>query len=133
FIDYEYATPCPAAFDIANHFAEWGGYDCDYNMLPTKSMRRRFLQHYLESYKAHCEAPTPHRILEALFEEVDRYRGLPGLYGGLWALVQAAVSQIDFDYTALAEARLGEYFAWRAEEDGSRAREGKDMPLCEQR
>ena len=27
FIDYEYATPSPAAFDIANHFAEWGGYN----------------------------------------------------------------------------------------------------------
>lgn len=33
FIDYEYAIPSPAAFDIANHFAEWGGYDCDYNMM----------------------------------------------------------------------------------------------------
>jgi ethanolamine kinase len=29
FIDYEYAVTCPAAFDIANHFAEWGGYECD--------------------------------------------------------------------------------------------------------
>ncbi|KAK0702644.1 kinase-like domain-containing protein [Lasiosphaeris hirsuta] len=134
FIDYEYAVPCPAAFDIANHFAEWAGYDCDYSALPTKSVRRRFLQYYLESFKAHCgEAPSPGLMLDALFEEVDRYRGMPGLYGGLWALLQAAVSQINFDYTTLAEGRLGEYYAWRAEEDGSRARGGKDMPFRERR
>ena len=47
FIDYEYATSSPAAFDIANHFAEWGGFDCDYNMLPTRSVRRKFLSDYL--------------------------------------------------------------------------------------
>ena len=133
FIDYEYATPCPAAFDIANHFAEWGGYDCDHKMLPTKSIRRRFLKDYLQSYKAHCDTPICDEILDVLFEEVDRYRGMPGFYGGLWALIQASISQIDFDYASLAEVRLGEYFAWRAEENGSRAKEGKSMPLRERR
>jgi ethanolamine kinase len=133
FIDYEYATPCPAAFDLANHFAEWGGYNCDYHMLPTKSMRRQFLQDYLKSYKAHCDTPISDDMLDVLFEEVDQYRGMPGLYGGVWALLQATISQIDFDYASFAEVRLGEYFAWRAEENGSRAKEGKEMPLRERR
>lgn len=26
FIDFEFAMHCPAAFDIANHFSEWGGF-----------------------------------------------------------------------------------------------------------
>jgi hypothetical protein len=26
FIDYEYAVPAPAAFDISNHLAEWTAY-----------------------------------------------------------------------------------------------------------
>ncbi|OAP60853.1 hypothetical protein AYL99_05855 [Fonsecaea erecta] len=133
FIDYEYATPCPAAFDIANHFAEWGGYDCDYNMLPTRSMRRQFLQDYLSSYKAHSDTPVPNNMLDVLCDEVDRYRGMPGFYWGVWALIQATISEIDFDYASYAEVRLGEYYAWRAEENGSRVRQGNEMPLRERR
>ncbi|EXJ86061.1 ethanolamine kinase [Capronia coronata CBS 617.96] len=133
FIDYEYATPCPAAFDIANHFAEWGGYDCDYNMLPTKSVRRAFLQDYLESYKAHSDNPVSDDMLDVLHDEVDRYRGMPGLFWGIWALIQAVISQIDFDYASYAEVRLGEYFAWRAEQNGTRVKEGTEIPLRERR
>ncbi|CAK7220807.1 hypothetical protein SCUCBS95973_004281 [Sporothrix curviconia] len=47
FIDYEYAVPSPAAFDIANHFAEWGGFDCDMSVLPTVSQRRAFIGEYV--------------------------------------------------------------------------------------
>ncbi|KIW67086.1 hypothetical protein PV04_06359 [Phialophora macrospora] len=133
FIDYEYATPCPAAFDIANHFAEWGGYDCDYNMLPTKSVRRQFLKDYLDSFAAHSDRPLPDGMLDTLDEEVDRYRGMPGFYWGVWALIQATISQIDFDYASYAEVRLGEYSAWRAEENGSRGRNNLQMPLREWR
>jgi ethanolamine kinase len=133
FIDYEYATPCPAAFDIANHFAEWGGYDCDYNMLPTKSVRRQFLADYLEAFQAHSDRPLADDMLDVLSQEVDRYRGMPGFYWGIWALIQATISQIDFDYASYAEVRLGEYYAWRAEEDGSRIRDNAQMPLRERR
>lgn len=82
FIDYEYATPCPAAFDIANHFAEWGGYDCDYNMLPTKSVRKEFLQEYLRSYNQHLKLPEDGNESEfkKLYDGVDRFRGMPGFY-----------------------------------------------------
>jgi len=46
--------------------------------------------------------------------EVDRFRGIPGLYWGIWALIQATISQIDFDYAAYAPIRLKEYWDWRA-------------------
>lgn len=52
---------------------------------------------------------------------------------GVWALIQAQISQIDFDYASYAEIRLGEYFAWRREIDGSRSRSGDMMPLRERR
>lgn len=137
FIDYEYATPCPAAFDIANHFAEWGGYDCDYNMLPTRAVRKQFLQAYLHShrhYAGHVNSTSEEAAnVEKLFQDVDRYRGMPGFYWGIWALIQAQISQIDFDYASYAEVRLGEYWAWRNELDGSRAKEGNEMPLRERR
>jgi ethanolamine kinase len=133
FIDYEYATPCPAAFDIANHFAEWGGYDCDYNMLPTRSIRQAFLNEYLTSFASHASEPIGSAVLNKLALDVDRYRGMPGLYWGIWALIQATISQIDFDYASYAEVRLGEYWAWREEVEGTRKRAGKEMPLRERR
>jgi len=132
-IDYEYATPCPAAFDIANHFREWGGYDCDYNMLPTTSVRRQFLKDYLDSFHAHSDTPLTENMLDLLCDEVDRYRGMPGFYWGVWALIQATISKIDFNYSDYAEVRLGEYFAWRAEESGTRTRNNLQMPLQERR
>ncbi|KAB8231550.1 hypothetical protein ETB97_007563 [Aspergillus alliaceus] len=135
FIDYEYATPSPAAFDIANHFAEWGGYDCDYNMMPTRAVRRQFLTEYVKSYTQHKGLPESSQkdIIDRLYEDVDRFRGIPGLYWGTWALIQAQISQIDFDYASYAETRLGEYYAWRREIDGSRAKAGEEMPLRERR
>lgn len=82
FIDYEYAVPAPAAFDIANHLAEWIGYDCDYNMTPTKSVRRQFLSEYTKSYIQHrgLEPSQESEIVDRLYHDVDRFRGIPGLY-----------------------------------------------------
>lgn len=135
FIDYEYAVPSPAAFDIANHFAEWGGFDCDFNVLPTRSQRKDFLREYICSYFAHTNdaGHDEEAEVQQLFDEVDLYRGIPGFYWGIWALIQATISQIDFDYASYAEVRLGEYFAWRAESDGSRQASEKEMPLRERR
>ncbi|KAJ5880958.1 uncharacterized protein N7473_012011 [Penicillium subrubescens] len=135
FIDYEYAVPAPAAFDIANHLAEWIGYDCDYNMIPTQSVRRQFLTEYTKSYCEHrgLDASSQAEIVDRLYQDVDRFRGIPGLYWGVWALIQAQISQIDFDYADYAEQRLGEYWAWKREVDGSRKQAGEEMPLREKR
>ncbi|KAF2088826.1 kinase-like protein [Saccharata proteae CBS 121410] len=125
FIDYEYATPAPAAFDIANHFAEWGGFDCDHGAMPTRSERRDFLREYIASYSEHMGSEAfPESEIEArldqLCKEVDNFRGIPGFYWGVWALIQAKISQIDFDYASYAEVRLGEYWAWKQEFTGTR-------------
>jgi ethanolamine kinase len=137
FIDYEYATPSPAAFDISNHFAEWGGFDCEHDLLPTQSQRLGFIREYIRSYFAHLGQSLSKADEEAevqrLFVEVDIYRGIPGFYWGIWALIQATISQIDFDYASYAEIRLGEYWAWRSEEDGSRKAAGEEMTVREKR
>ena len=134
FIDYEYATPSPAIFDIANNFAEWIGYECDYSKIPTRSTRRRFLQEYLQTYYSHLnyESDNFEQDLDRLCADIDRFRGIPGFYWGIWALIQATISQIDFNYAEYAEQRLGEYWAWREETAGS-SRDGKEKPLREQR
>lgn len=155
FIDYEYAVPAPAAFDIANHLAEWVGYDCDYSMIPTRSVRRQFLTEYTKSYCQHrgMDASAESEIVDRLYADVDRFRGIPGLYWwvpltncdqrlfcshhkqyrGVWACIQAQISQIDFDYDSYAELRLSEYYAWKREIDGSRQQAGEEMPLRERR
>jgi len=137
FIDYEYATPSPAAFDIANHFAEWGGFDCDFSVLPTVSQRTEFIREYIHSYFGLIANKPADLDEEAevakLCAEVDLFRGVPGFYWGIWALIQATISTIDFDYAAYAEVRLGEHAAWRAESSGSRQEKGEEMPLRERR
>ena len=140
FIDYEYATPSPAAFDLANHFAEWGGFDCDYSVLPTRAQRREFIAEYIDAYFSLLPQQNgagadvdKAREVDQLVAEVDIFRGLPGLYWGIWALIQATISQIDFDYASYAEKRLGEYHAWRAEVTGDRERQGEEVPLREKR
>lgn len=138
FIDYEYATPSPAAFDIANHFAEWGGFDCDFSVLPTRSQRREFIAEYVRTFfELQPGGGVSEQVLrdesEELFREVDLFRGVPGFYWGIWALIQATISDIDFDYASYAETRLGEYWAWREEADGTRAASKKEMPLRERR
>ncbi|KAH7017827.1 kinase-like domain-containing protein [Ilyonectria destructans] len=132
FIDYEYATPSPAAFDVSNHFAEWVGYDCDYAAVPTRSQRAAFIREYVKTYfKLTGEEVDEEEEVRKLTEEVDVYRGVPGFYWGIWSMIQAVISKIDFDYASYAELRLGEYWACKAETDGSREASGKEMPLRE--
>ncbi|KAF2637111.1 ethanolamine kinase 1 [Massarina eburnea CBS 473.64] len=131
FIDYEYATPAPASFDIANHFAEWGGFDCDFTVLPTRLVRRSFLREYLRSFSTHSDRAYKDAELDELFEQVDLFRGVPGFYWGIWALIQAQISLIDFDYASYAEIRLGEYWAWKRESNGARESAGEEVPLRE--
>ena len=60
------------------------------------------------------DVPDLNAEVDTLMAEVDRFRGIPGLYWGIWALIQATISQIDFDYAAYAPIRLQEYWDWRA-------------------
>lgn len=127
--------PAPAAFDIACHFAEWVGFECDYNLLPTQAQRRAFLVEYMLAYNNHAvsEGKTTLQDLDELCQEVDSFRGLPGLFWGIAALLQATISKLEFDFKAYADLRIEEYWDWRAEEDGSRDEEGREIPLRERR
>ncbi|SPO06775.1 related to ethanolamine kinase [Cephalotrichum gorgonifer] len=91
FIDYEHATYCPRAFELANHFAEWAGFECDYNLLPTRATRRGFIREYLQAHadlqsesNGPSELPDQPQVTEAevdeLMYQVDAFRGFPGFY-----------------------------------------------------
>jgi len=48
-IDFEYASFNYIAFDIANHFCEWAGFDCDYEQLmPNKADQLEWISFYLK-------------------------------------------------------------------------------------
>ncbi|KAH8598734.1 ethanolamine kinase [Bisporella sp. PMI_857] len=134
FIDYEYSVPCPPAFDIANHFSEWAGFERDYNMLPTRATRHAFIEEYLRSFRQYKALPQSMEVeVEGLLTEVDRFRGVPGFFWGIWCLVQGKISSIESDWSSHSRLRMEEFWMWRAEEDGSRAGQGKEKPLRERR
>ncbi|KAL2067226.1 hypothetical protein VTL71DRAFT_1650 [Oculimacula yallundae] len=132
FIDFEYAMSAPAAFEIACHFSEWVGFGCDYKLLPSRSARRQFLLQYTSTYNKLCEPRAQIQNVDKLCSEVDRFRGVPGLLWGVAALIQAQVSEIDFDFNEYADLRIREYMDWKAEMDGSREASGKEQPFREQ-
>ncbi|KAH7330360.1 kinase-like domain-containing protein [Rhexocercosporidium sp. MPI-PUGE-AT-0058] len=132
FIDFEYAMSAPATFDIACHFSEWVGFECDYTLLPSQSVRRQFLLQYMSTYNELCGPDRKIRDVDELCAEVDRFRGVPGFFWGIGALIQAQVSKMDFDFTKYADLRITEYMDWKAEMNGSREKSGKEKPVREQ-
>lgn len=104
-IDFEYAGYNPRAFDIANHFCEWM-YDyhseepakMHINQYPTKEQRSLFLSSY-----------DSNQNLDSFLIEVDHWKMACLLFWGLWGLVQASQSEIDFDYFYYSMQRIAAF------------------------
>ncbi|KAK9268530.1 hypothetical protein L1049_000283 [Liquidambar formosana] len=106
FIDFEYGSYSYRGFDIGNHFSEYAGYDCDYSLYPNKDEQYHFFRHYLHPDKPHEVAE---KDLEALYVEANTFMLASHLYWALWALIQAKMSPIDFDYMGYFFLRYNEY------------------------
>ncbi|KAG6403868.1 hypothetical protein SASPL_136102 [Salvia splendens] len=106
FIDFEYGSYSYRGFDLGNHFNEYAGYDCDYNLYPSQDEQFNFFRHYLKP-------DTPHEVseeaLDALYAETNIYMLASHLYWAIWALIQAKMSPIDFDYLSYFFLRYNEY------------------------
>lgn len=129
-VDFEYASPNPLAFDIANHFHEW---TADYHsrtphtlnpaMYPTSEERRNFYVAYLEHS---LSPPTPstintsvspnERVRELELQKLDRQVKVwsPASHA-MWAvcgIVQARedlegnAEEPEFDYIGYAQCRM---------------------------
>jgi len=120
-IDFEYANYNYRGYDLGNHFAEWA---VDYsrpdypkfNLLPqnypTASERDLFIKTYLRRSKE-----LNGQILNIedseiaqIQKEIDYFLLIPHFAWSLWAMIQAASSQIDFGYVEFAQYRLKHYF-----------------------
>ncbi|KAM7268790.1 hypothetical protein ACFE04_010956 [Oxalis oulophora] len=110
-IDFEYGSYNYRGFDIGNHFNEYAGYDCDYSLYPSKEEQYHFFRHYIKPEKPE---EVSDEELEAFYVEVNSYMLASHLYWALWALIQARMSPIDFDYLSYFFLRYNEYKARKA-------------------
>lgn len=106
FIDFEYGSYNYRGFDIGNHFNEYAGYDCDYSLYPNKEEQYHFYRHYLQPDKPD---EVPDKDLEALHVEANTYMLAAHIFWALWALIQAKMSPINFDYLGYFFLRYNEY------------------------
>jgi len=118
FIDFEYGGFNYLAYDIANHFNEHTGVDAvlDHSLYPDREYQLRWLSNYIRLSQAHKKGllmtddisslPVSAEELEQLYVEVQRHAVLSDLMWGLWAIRQAEVSTIDFDFMAYAISKL---------------------------
>ncbi|GME87268.1 unnamed protein product [[Candida] boidinii] len=125
FIDYEYMIPAPRAFDMANHFMEWQGFDCDKSKIPKPEISNEILRLWSRSYLSYNNTDTTATTttttnnnnldseINKLINEIYLFYGMPGFYWGIWAGIQSSISLIDFDYSNYSGNRLGEYWTWK--------------------
>lgn len=99
FIDYEYASFNVRWFDIANHFCEYAGFECDWTRLPDDGAMQHFITAYISMVDVRLEC------VDAL-KAVKEFIPVAHLFWGLWALIQADLSEIDFDYSKYGRLRL---------------------------
>lgn len=125
FIDYEYGSYAFRGFDLGNHFNEFAGFECDYSRYPTKDFQMQWFDWYLTEYnggmgeyhKGGAVRKLTNRMSveptqaekDHLYKEVEGFSLASHFYWGLWALIQAKVSDIDFDYMSYAVLRFDEY------------------------
>ncbi|CDQ77286.1 unnamed protein product [Oncorhynchus mykiss] len=118
FIDYEYADFNYQAFDIGNHFNEFAGTsDTDYSLYPRPELQRDWLTAYLESYKhsVGLEATVTELEVQKLYVQVCKFSLASNFLWGLWAILQARYSSIDFDFERYAITRFDYYFEKKEE------------------
>jgi len=109
FVDYEYGAYNYRAFDIANHFCECCGFDCDWNQFPNREQQFVFLRAYLaQTLKVDASKVTEEQ-LQALYLEIQPWILAPHLFWAFWGVVQSRYSPIDFDYLGYAKLRLDGY------------------------
>ncbi|KAF7980875.1 hypothetical protein HWV62_36551 [Athelia sp. TMB] len=121
-VDLEYASPNPAAFDIATHFHEW---TADYHGLhphlydparyPSLQERRNFYQGYMSQSSTPPQALAEEdleRELEKMDCQVRAWSPAPHAMWALWAIMHArdnferGEGEPEFDYIGHAKCRL---------------------------
>ncbi|XP_058841888.1 choline/ethanolamine kinase-like [Acipenser ruthenus] len=121
-IDFEYSSYNYRGFDIGNHFCEWI-YDYTYDQwpffkatlenYPSREQQLHFLRHYLSEFsgiKEDVERDDRAKIEEEMIIETNRFALASHFLWGLWSIIQAKLSTIEFGYMDYAHSRFDAYF-----------------------
>ncbi|BFZ15776.1 hypothetical protein BsWGS_18815 [Bradybaena similaris] len=115
-IDWEYGHYNYRGFDLGNHFNEWmfdysssgrPGFKCILSNYPTRDEQYCFFRMYLQASK---KTSVTQEDLASMFRETNTFTLHSHFLWGVWAMVQAQTSSIEFDYTAYALTRFEAYF-----------------------
>ncbi|XP_061577193.1 choline kinase alpha isoform X1 [Cololabis saira] len=121
-IDFEYSSYNYRGFDIGNHFCEWiYDYNCDESPFfkvdaqnyPSKAQQLHFFESYLREFDGgfdNLSTEEKVKLKEELYVEVNRFSLASHFFWGLWSIIQARLSTIEFGYLEYAEARFEAYF-----------------------
>ena len=120
-VDFEYAGPNPASYDIANHFHEWTAdyhsptpHLYDPSRYPTYDQRRNFYIAYLAHTGEGPVMAEPDRELQLanLEEQVRVWSPASHAMWAIWGIVQARddlkanVTEPEFDYIGYSICRM---------------------------
>ncbi|XP_071357507.1 choline/ethanolamine kinase [Trachinotus anak] len=119
-IDFEYSSYNYRGFDFGNHFCEWM-YDYTYDQwpfykatpenYPTREQQLYFIRNYLSEEKRHSDVTRDQtQIEEDMIIEANRYALASHFLWGLWSIIQAKISKIEFGYMDYAQCRFDAYF-----------------------
>ncbi|KAJ0069718.1 hypothetical protein NL108_012360, partial [Boleophthalmus pectinirostris] len=107
-IDFEYSSYNYRGFDFGNHFCEWM-YDYTYNQwpffkaspenYPTREQQLHFLRSYLAEQERLSNVKMDWACVEEdMIIEANRYALASHFLWGLWSIIQAKLSKIEFGY-----------------------------------
>ncbi|XP_061493941.1 choline/ethanolamine kinase isoform X2 [Rhineura floridana] len=125
-IDFEYSSYNYRGFDIANHFCEWvynyshdqwPFYKASPENYPSREQQLHFIHCYLEEAAGKDAPPSPQeqeRIEGEMLLEISRFTRASHFFWGLWSILQAKISTIDFGYLEYAQCRFEAYFQQKA-------------------
>ncbi|XP_061166871.1 ethanolamine kinase 1-like [Saccostrea echinata] len=118
FIDQEYGMYNYQPFDIGNHFCEYAGIGevTDYSLYPDKEYQLSWIREYLEQWSRLTSGPkVTDTDVRKMYCGVNKCALAAHFFWGVWGIIQAKFSAIDFDYLEYAVVRFNEYFARKNE------------------
>lgn len=86
----------------------------DYTLYPDEAYQKQWLRIYLGRFKRNKGGSGDVEIseseIELLYQNVQKFTLASHYLWGIWALIQAEHSSIDFDFLNYAFIRISEYF-----------------------
>uniref|UniRef100_A0A8C5PEW2 ethanolamine kinase n=1 Tax=Leptobrachium leishanense TaxID=445787 RepID=A0A8C5PEW2_9ANUR len=106
-IDFEYSSYNYRGFDIGNHFCEWvynyhhdewPFYKAQLEDYPSREQQIHFFHSYLAESCPNLSEEECRLQEEAMVLEVNRFALASHFFWGLWSILQAKISTIEFGY-----------------------------------